>query len=248
MTDQKNSISTTFTFTVLSQPSAGDTASIVVYLIWILLSANIVLSLRQTIPYISKKDTIEDIPLTPSQRALLGLPPSASSTPVRTGSPFAASPGYVPPPRYHRRISSNNSTSSSTPNSSDRRSISANYGGTPSRGTFSNNIPFSPPSGGSPLFHKAIERQQRRQSQSDFDLTQQRNSYGTGAEVGGLSRSNSMNARSGIAGSPVLSRTGTGARKGVNFKWMYDQQYNLAGGSPGGTPARGLATSQSMHF
>lgn len=43
------------------------------------------------------------------------------------------------------------------------------------------------------------------------------------------------------------------ARKGVNFKWLYDMEYSLkgpgqGGGAGGGGRGRGLAASQSMNF
>jgi hypothetical protein len=199
----------------------------------------------------------------------LGLPASASASPAvsRSGSPLASpSPGYITPPRYHRRLSSNNSSgSNNSGGSTDRRSISANYASTPGSGNRHNlgfspsptttqtqpkpNMPYSySPAGdrGSPLFHKAIERQQRRQSQSDFDtsgLSTGRGSFGESSGLG-LGRSQSVKA-----GAPAAA-----AKKGVNFKWLYDQEYNLAGGgykrssigAAGG--GRGLSSSQSMHF
>lgn len=259
-------LSTTLRLFTLAGPTASYTAAIIIRVAQILFVINAVLSLRQTIPYISTRDTIEDIPLTPSQRALLGLPASASkpsSAANRPGSPLGPSPGYITPPRYHRRLSSNNTTSSNG-GSIDRRSISANYAGTPGSGNrqslgFSpspttaqtqprpTSIPYSPAGDrGSPLFHKAVERQQRRQSQTDFDLSVagRRSSFGESSGSNGLGRSHSVSNRASVA-SPL---TGRAAKKGVNFKWLYDQEYSLAasGGGPG--PRRGLASSQSMQF
>lgn len=237
---------------------------------------NTILSLRQRIPYLARQDSLDDIPLTPSQRALLGLPASANTTPARTGSPLAPSTGYITSPRYHRRLSSNSNSPSSptgTPDaarSADRRSISANYSASPlstSRHTLgfspsptapqtqpynrSTNVvtaPFSP--SGSPLFHKAIGRQQRRQSQSD---SRESSSPGVFRDSTGLSRSHSVRD-DGMGGRGPAAATA--ARKGVNFKWLYDQEYNLVGpgggnggnGTSVGPGARGLASSQSMHF
>lgn len=86
------------------------------------------------------KDDLSDIPLSPSQRALFGLDPSATpATPATPGST------YITPPRYTR---------SPTPRSSDRRrSLSqvsrrdSSFGASGSQ--------FSP--NGSPLRQQAIE-------------------------------------------------------------------------------------------
>ncbi|KPI35234.1 uncharacterized protein AB675_3750 [Cyphellophora attinorum] len=212
-------ITTLLKLTPLSAPTARDTAATILLTLRILFFINILLSLRQSIPYISKTDTIDDIPLTPSQRALLGLPASASGSPAvsRSGSPLAPpSPGFSPSP----------TTAQTQPKASAPYSYS--------------------PAGdrGSPLFHKAIERQQRRQSQSDFDVSGLgRSSFGDSSGSGGLGRSQS------VKGGPAAA-----AKKGVNFKWLYDQEYNLAGGgfkrSTIGAvgSGRGLSSSQSMHF
>ena len=236
----------------MSSDTSGDVTALLLLAIRILFLVNIVLSLRQGIPYLARRDNIEDIPLTPSQRSLLGLPPSTKTTPA--SSPLAPSTGYVTPPRYHRRLSgsaspsaSMNGTPTAEPVSADRRSISANYSATPlstSRytlgfspspnapqtqpynrtGRVASGSPFSP--SGSPLFHKAIDRQ-RRQSQ-DFDF----------GRSPGLARGNSRKEGAGDRGSPLPR-----AKKGVNFKWLYDQSYSFGNGG-----GRGLSTSQSMNF
>ena len=88
-------------------------------------------------PLATGKDDLSDIPLSPSQRALFGLDPSA--TPATPGST------YITPPRYTR---------SPTPRSSDRRhSLSQATRRDNSLGT--SGSPFSP--NGSPLRQKAIE-------------------------------------------------------------------------------------------
>lgn len=221
---------------------------------------------------------MEDIPLTPSQRQLLGLPPS-TKTLTPSGSPLAPSTGYITPPRYHRRLSGssasqsssgllNNNNNSSTqhqqsdPISADRRSVSANYSASPlstsrytlgfspsptapqtqpaynrttnSIGRTASGSPFSP--SGSPLFLKAIDRQ-RRQSQ-DFD-------FGRSSTGGGMGLGRSSSVREGTTserGSPLPR-----ARKGVNFKWLYDQNYSFGNG-PGTGTGRWLVGSQSMNF
>ncbi len=115
-------------------------------------------------------DPISDIPLTPSQRALMGLPPSPSPskrtaiagaaaaflTPGGSGnSSTTSSPTYITPPRYKRTsfspspspsgagsISNNNALGPSTPASG--RSTSANY--SPSSPLSGRGASFSPDS------------------------------------------------------------------------------------------------------
>ncbi|KAJ6130765.1 hypothetical protein N7512_003545 [Penicillium capsulatum] len=103
-----------------------------VWLLEFILCINILLALY---PLYRPTDDLSDIPLTPTQRALLGLDPTATPP---------ATPGttYVTPPRY-RMSSRKASPASSSPLSatplSDRRSSGA---------------AFSPVT--SPLFHKAV--------------------------------------------------------------------------------------------
>lgn len=252
-----SSILNVLAFFTLSYPTGSDVARLVIWGARLLFVVNIISSLRQAIPLLAREDNMDDIPLTPSQRHLLGLRPSTKTTPA--GSPLAPSTGYVTPPRYHRRLSgsaspagspagSPNTAATADPSSADRRSISANYSASPlstSRytvgfspspsapqtqpfnrtGRTASGSPFSP--SGSPLFHKALDRQ-RRQSQ-DFDF----------GRSNGLGRSSSsVRDGAGERGSPLPR-----ARKGVNFKWLYDQNYSFGNG-----PSRGLASSQSMNF
>lgn len=99
------------------------------------------------LPLLRPKDTLTDIPLTPAQRSLLGLPPS--STPPTPGST------YITPPRYARSPAPRNS--GSNPGSP--------VSGSPINGTPSKDgrgSPFTP--NASPLLHKTFN--QRRNSYS----------------------------------------------------------------------------------
>lgn len=87
------------------------------------------------LPLYRRKDDLADIPLTPSQRALLGLEPS--STRATPGSP------YVTPPRYPR---------SATPKSSGGARGASPLSGKESPGGLGTQ--FSP--SGSPLWQKAV--------------------------------------------------------------------------------------------
>lgn len=92
-----------------------------------------------------KPDDLSDIPLTPSQRALLGLPPS--STPMTAGST------YITPPRYQRNTPRSASGSRGTPRS---RSPASNVGMRSSSAGWEreSHSPFSPTA--SPLLQKAV--------------------------------------------------------------------------------------------
>ena len=193
---------------------------------------NIALTLRPLSPYFRKTDDITDIPLTPSQRSLLGLPDSpaagtpATSTPA-TGSPVSSP--YITPPRYRRSSGSfTSSPASNTPGSG--RSISANYASSPlsaSRGfgsqstlrslqRTSSGSPFSPSA--SPLLHKAIGRGMDRELQ-EF------NASTSGSNLG-LSRSQSVKergVRNGVEPHTPSPVTFGGVKRdlGLNYKWMY---------------------------
>jgi nucleoporin POM34 len=112
----------------LSVPSSYP--SVGFFLIRALLLLNVVAAFY---PLFFKKDQLLDIPLTPSQRALLGLDPTLTP-PLQPGSQ------YITPPRY-----------TSTPRSG--RSFSSNYSASPSP-LGNNGSPFSPSP--SPLLQKAV--------------------------------------------------------------------------------------------
>lgn len=120
-------------------------------------------------PLFRPKDTLSDIPLTPAQRSLLGLP--ASNGPPTPGSTYAT------PPRYSRspatRSVSNTPVASSPLGGSPlsgspmnfNASLSSSMGGTPSKA--GRESPFSP-NQASPLLHKTFSNQRRDSGQSLF--------------------------------------------------------------------------------
>ncbi|EDN02715.1 conserved hypothetical protein [Histoplasma mississippiense (nom. inval.)] len=121
---------------MLNIPTYPD---LVLLAIRLLLLLNIVVALY---PLYRPKDDLSDIPLTPSQRSLLGLDPSHSA-PATPGSK------YVTPPRY--RLSSGSRTASPiSPSSSPLSGRS----GSQSTGKSQDGFPYSPSP--SPLFHKAM--------------------------------------------------------------------------------------------
>ena len=241
------------------------TYTLTIFRLYILI--NIALTLRPLSPYLAKHDTISDIPLTPSQRSLLGLPPS----------PSPASSGFITPPRYRRSSSSFTSLSSTTSNANANnspRSISANYASSPlstsrytlgfspgsqSQSPFSRTAqrtasgsPFSYSPSASPLLHKAVGRG----LEPDFASTTTTTFNGSTTSTSGfnfspgLSRSQSVKERSGrsaakddldIGGSP--SPKGFGGIKRdpkLNYKWLYQTGRGVGG--------RSLPKSESMGF
>lgn len=149
-------------------------------------------------------DDIADIPLTPSQRASMGLKAGVLS-PQTPGSAYA-SPNYVTPPRYQR------STPRSGSFSNQDRSSQSPLSGSP-RGGFAlstSNSPFSPNAGGgSPLFQKALN-----------GSTTKRLSYG-GSPMGGSSLFGDSSS-SATPGTPTPSTSK--ASVGLNNKWLYEKR------------------------
>lgn len=227
-------------------PSLVD-ASKIILLLRLLFLSNIVLCLRPVLPYLSQKDEVTDIPLTPSQRALIGLPPSDQAS----SASASASAAYITPPRYRRNSGIN--PSPSAPNShmgtSTGRRTSGNYtstpittprnaGGyspaTPSHQTpslhtsrYASGSPFAVSLGGSPSLSRSTSNEV---PQFNTSTTTNRTGFGTStSSLGfGLSRSQSLRERKGgfeegdgIPGTP--SPSGPKRQSGVNYKWLYDK-------------------------
>lgn len=151
-------------------------------------------------PLYRPKDDLSDIPLTPTQRALLGLDPTATPPPT---------PGttYVTPPRY--RLSTSRKASpasrqtsplSATPTFSERRASSG--------------TPFSPAP--SPLLHKAVSNGGRD--------TGRRQSFGSSSP---LARSNSF-GESSIGPSTPSPLSSKRTSLGVSNKWLYERSRRLS--------------------
>jgi nucleoporin POM34 len=154
-------------------------------------------------------DDIVDIPLTPSQRASMGL--KAGITSPQTPGPAFASPNYVTPPRYQR--STPRSSSFSNQDRSSQSPLSGSRGGL---ALSTSNSPFSPnQSAGSPLFQKALS-----------GSTTKRLSYGGSPMSGSLFGDSSSSA---TPGTPTPS-TGR-ASVGLNNKWLYEKRRDSPGSS-----------------
>lgn len=144
-------------------------------------------------PIFRVPDDLSDIPLTPSQRALLGLGPA--SRPASPGSP------YITPPKYSR---------SPTPLSSrGSRSLSGSAYSDPLLGGSIRGTPNSPSA--SPLFHKAIGRDAAR-----------RLSYGTPSPLGPSSRLGDSSASSMMMNTPSPPAA-RGASVGLSSRWLYEK-------------------------
>ncbi|KAI9765314.1 MAG: hypothetical protein M1840_007513 [Geoglossum simile] len=171
-------------------------------MLWLI---NIIIALM---PLIKPKDDLSDIPLTPCQRALLGLDPNAAS-PLKPGSQ------YITPPRYPR---------SSTSRSGTPGSRSSSYSSSPLSGKGSAaNRPISGPSfspSTSPLLQKAVTGGGR-------DLTR-RQSYGSPSPMGGSGSSLLNSAAVPATPSPT---GGKGASVTLNSRWLYERNR----GSPSGS-------------
>ncbi|CAG5159935.1 uncharacterized protein ALTATR162_LOCUS5703 [Alternaria atra] len=166
-----------------------------ILLVRIVFTANIVIAF---LPLIRRyyPDEIVDIPLTPSQRASMGLKTGVQAPPT-PGSAYA-SPNYVTPPRYQRSTPRSNSFSAQE-NGSHSPSPRPNFGRSGS------GSPFSPNNGGSfdrSLSGSAIKRM----------------SYGS-------SMSGSLFGDSSSSMTPGTPTPSTGkASVGLNNKWLYEKR------------------------
>lgn len=225
---------------VRRNPSSSTYTTYIVLILRLYLLLNLWFALRPLLRSRTNDDTISDIPLTPSQRALMGLPlsPSPAKRIPHGASPMpssnTSSPAYVTPPRYKRTSFSSSSSPiggsnpalmTSTPNSF--RSVSANYSPTtplsdrkgftqadlsPFR-SISPNTRRARSSSGSPLFQKAIVNNNRTDNGSPAFQT----SFSPSSPSPiGLRRSQSV--REGTEGK---SRSRSPA---LNYKWLYEKE------------------------
>jgi len=157
----------------------------------LMLVFNIIVAIR---PALQRKDDLSDIPLTPGQRKLLGLPPSS-------GQPTPEAQ-YITPPRYPR---------SPAPQSGSPISKNTVYSTSPLSGKGSPG--FGTPKGSpnaSPLIQKAF---------GGVLNGSRRPSYGSPSPLGpGLSRAGGFDT----PGTPTPS-LGKGTSVGLNNRWLYEK-------------------------
>jgi len=154
------------------------------------------------LPLFKKQDDLADIPLTPTQRALLGLDPNATP-------PLTPGTQYITPPRYPR---------SPTPRNISPASRSVSSRGTPQSRKGSPALGGDSPSA-SPLWQKIMGHGKD---------TSRRYSYGSPSPLGpGLGG----NERSVLGAPNTPSPTaGRGATVGLNSKWLYEKGRRSSGG------------------
>ena len=153
------------------------------------------------LPLVKTKDELADIPLTPTQRKLLGLDPNIKP-------PLTPGTQYVTPPRYPR---------SPTPRTISPANRSSGNLGTPiSRSpSFGREVSGSPT--GSPPWQKAVENARD---------PARRSSYGSPSPLGP-----GIGGREGsVLGAPSTpSPTGRGTTVSLNSKWLYNRGRSSSG-------------------
>lgn len=154
------------------------------------------------LPLFRPKDDLSDIPLTPGQRRLLGLPPT--SAPPTPGS------AYSTPPRYSRTPSISGSAGSKRSFSSSPRSSASNFGSSIGLNGNGNLAGLASPQ--SPLLQKAMNGA-RRSSIS---------SLGSPSPMGASTGFSSFYG--GVPDSPSPSpATGKRSTVGLSSKWLYER-------------------------
>ncbi|KAF3770685.1 hypothetical protein M406DRAFT_33644 [Cryphonectria parasitica EP155] len=153
------------------------------------------------LPLLREKDDLSDIPLTPAQRKLLGLPPSSK--------PPAPDTVYSTPPRCSRTPSIASSTGKASPNNSP---LSAN--GSPGSGSRIGGSPYSPVV--SPLLQKAVGYNGRRSTSqgSPTPLSQS------------LLNQSAASFNSSVFSEPPATPSPPGGKRisvGLNNKWLYER-------------------------
>ncbi|GIK00161.1 hypothetical protein Aspvir_004181 [Aspergillus viridinutans] len=176
-------------------PAYPDLALHVVQLI---LALNILVALY---PLFRPKDDLSDIPLTPTQRSLLGLDPS-------TTPPLTPGTTYITPPRY--RLSASRTATPASKGASSPLSGSAGLSGR----RLSSGASFSPST--SPLLYKAVSNGGKESGR--------RPSFGSSST---FSRS-SLFGESSIGPASPSPVGGKRANLGLSNKWLYERSRRLS--------------------
>lgn len=144
-------------------------------------------------PLIRAKDDMSDIPLTPAQRKLLGLPPS--------NKPLASGESYVTPPRFTRTPTPMSGSPNNRPSSPQS--------GSPLNGRNSSGSPFSPST--SQYLQKAMGGVGTSGSR--------RHSYGSPSPLGQAGSRINLQQTPGSP-SPAASK---GSSVGLNNRWLFEK-------------------------
>lgn len=178
----------------------------VFFLICLLGLYNVVTALS---PLFKNKDELTDIPLTPTQRSLLGLDPSATP-------PLTPGTQYITPPRYPRSPTPRNISPATRSSSNYSTPITEQ---SPSFGRESSGDSSTASLAKSPLWQKSLGKM--------GDGTARRSSYGSpsplGPGYGGPGGS--------VLGAPSTPSpaAGRGATVGLNNKWLYQKGRSASG-------------------
>lgn len=156
-------------------------------------------------PLFRPKDDLADIPLTPTQRSLLGLNPSATTNSATPGTQF------VTPPKY--RVSSR--TGSPVGRSASPLSTSANF----SSQKASSGPSFSPTT--SPLLYKAVSNGGKESTRRPSFGS----SYGSSSPLG---RSTSSFKESSFGPATPSPIGGKRVNVGLSNKWLYERSRRLS--------------------
>ena len=180
-----------------------DNIDLILFALQVYFTANIIVALY---PLFRPKDEITDIPLTPTQRALLGLDPMAAAPPTPESV-------YVTPPKY--RLSTSRPASPLSTGSSPATAKTSFSGSTLAAGT-----PFSPSP--SPLLQKAFANGNKENAQ--------RQNLGSPSPLGqSPSFKESTLSSWGPATPSPTGRRGTGIA--VSNKWLYERNGRLSASS-----------------
>ncbi|KAK4189655.1 nuclear pore complex component-domain-containing protein [Podospora australis] len=193
-------------FTRLLPPPLSTHSTWITVALYLIPLLNIVLAL---LPLVRKKDDFSDIPLTPAQRKLLGLPPSsAPPTPNST---------YSTPPRYSRTSSLAGSPASIRSYNSSPLSFAspspATYG-SPSKVSphkLSTTSQYSPSGAVSPLLQKAV---------AGGSFNGRRSSFGASSNLGSSTASSLFGGEGPATPTPVNGKRSSVA---LNSKWLYEK-------------------------
>ena len=165
-------------------------------------------------PLLVKKDDLIDIPLTPSQRSLLGLDPNATP-------PATPGTAYITPPRYLRSATPTRGTPGSRSSSAAGSPVSRK--GSPlGRTGWQGGEGYSP--AGSPLWQKAVGSREGR-----------RHSYGVpsplGSGTGGAGKDLMGKEMSVYSVPSTPSPTGGRGSASVplNSRWLYERGRSMSG-------------------
>ncbi|KAI9885161.1 MAG: hypothetical protein M1823_003048 [Watsoniomyces obsoletus] len=179
--------------------SVSDYAAWSLLLLRLYFLVNILLALA---PVLRPKDELIDIPLTPTQRKLLGLDPSASP-PTPAGA-------YVTPPRYPQSASPRSASGDRRGSPFSGSPLAGNR--SPSFGSMGRNMRTSP--NVSPLWQKTIS--------DDIRVATRRSSYGSPSPLAQGSMMGMNISGISMPSTPSPPR-GKLPGLGLNNKWLYER-------------------------